>query len=896
MDFKWQCQANGPISDLPVQVDCNLDGLPELIAPVRAEAELHVFSRDGSPVSLIRRNAPIVSVIAAGINGPWAIEETSGRITIFTCPGNVESASLMLPGTPLPNGGIIFTDINQDGKPELLCARQNGIVTAFDIRLAPIWQYDSGLALQTHPVAAPAFSVSCAILLRSAGTLQAVSGGGRPLWQFTTQGAPQVTASVPPLVVQLAEERPSILFLQGNRLYALDIIKGREQWRADVPDGVGAPAVVDYSPVDGRRIVLATPDGKILILDSAGNLIREFSLPPDTYDPSPLISDVDDDEQWEILTAARSGAVVAVTFDGKEKQRLQMPGPPGLMSLRKNSAGPFFDLICTASKTLACINSKGFDGWMHPFGGDSRAGALAPLSRDALPLQEKSTRRAKLEDVIATRYYDKDPFALAVARVKLPQKARFVSILIKNSGTVVGGAYKRADKDGISVPFIYSSPGPLSVDVCIINATGGTIASSTNVPVRARTVKLIELPPLERLVGAIQGCAQAYLRDSSVAQPPRTGICVSAHIGGYCTPAAMAAARGQANVAGSAFEAILSSVEVTQAASPSASLARRLQLAALLGGASRVTDAQGLSRRENKFEFGIPYTPVALLTDADANSVAANPLFRYVFGSPGDLGLEQDILTAGPHGESFDIIRDLPAEGSHKYAVVWALGNQLIDRRRRHSLVDYVKQGGILVLHAQTAKQLSESFLGVQFTGRRKTAEQFQTPVANGSSPDEPFSYDEMECGANSQILAWTEEGDPVMSWRKTGKGLVVTIAISSDGDYSGNLPCIIPALLQILCDQFLPIQPPPEIQSFINRTQDGWVVGLLNNHGVIKGPFSPAVTDPREAREIVLKFQKSNPLQFDAILGDFAWDNFANGLATKIPPGEAAIVKLTMP
>jgi hypothetical protein len=511
---------------------------------------------------------------------------------------------------------------------------------------------------------------------------------------------------------------------------------------------------------------------------------------------------------------------------------------------------------------------------------------VSPLLKETLRLQEKSSRKAKIEDVLLKQYSEKDPFGLAVLHIKFPQKAKFLSVLVKNSGAVVGGALKPADKAGVSVSFIRGGPGPISVDVGVIDASGGTISSAINVPVRGRTVKLIELPALEDFTGAIRSSAQRYLGAATV-QGPASGGFVSVRIGGYCTSAAMAAARGKADSADAALEAVSSVADM-----PSASLARRLQLAAFLGGARRVLDNQGLVRADYE-ELGMPYTPIALFAD-DGADTRSNPLFKHVFGAPGELGLEQDVLTAGPYGEIFDVINEF--HPSSKYAVVWMTAKRDLARHERQALTDYVKQGGILVLHPYAARQLSSNLVGAEFTGRTKSAEQIETPVASSSTIQVPYSYQEMECGSNSQILAWTEMGDPVMSWRKAGKGIVIVMANETTSDYAGNLLPVVPSLLQILSEQLLPIQPPPDMQSFINRTRDGWIIGMINNHGVTKGPFSPATVDPREARDVVLKFQKSNPLHFDAMLGEFAWDNFSNGLVTTIPPGETAIVKLKMP
>jgi hypothetical protein len=55
-----------------------------------------------------------------------------------------------------------------------------------------------------------------------------------------------------------------------------------------------------------------------------------------------------------------------------------------------------------------------------------------------------------------------------------------------------------------------------------------------------------------------------------------------------------------------------------------------------------------------------------------------------------------------------------------------------------------------------------------------------------------------------------------------------------------------------------------------------------------------PASIDPKRAADCILQFKKGVPLRFLTYLGEFRWNNRANGLYTRLQPGEIAVVKAT--
>jgi hypothetical protein len=147
----------------------------------------------------------------------------------------------------------------------------------------------------------------------------------------------------------------------------------------------------------------------------------------------------------------------------------------------------------------------------------------------------------------------------------------------------------------------------------------------------------------------------------------------------------------------------------------------------------------------------------------------------------------------------------------------------------------------------------------------------------------------------SAEVLAWTDNGAPLLTWRKTGHGLVIVAATDSWLDERGQLLPLVPALMRAFADAFLPVQLLGDAQVFLNREPNGWVIALINNNGVAKVPTLPASIDPKRAADCILQFKKGVPLQFLTYLGEFRWNNRANGLYTRLQPGEIAVVKATL-
>jgi hypothetical protein len=306
---------------------------------------------------------------------------------------------------------------------------------------------------------------------------------------------------------------------------------------------------------------------------------------------------------------------------------------------------------------------------------------------------------------------------------------------------------------------------------------------------------------------------------------------------------------------------------------------------------------------------GVPYTPVAFVVDfhrcwqlgeenfgpwsPEASDRSIEAMFRHVYAYDGHCDFERGILTSSPYGDLFDVITDNAPRGVlGTYGVLWPLGNVVIGGAHQEAMVDYVKKGGILILDAFIAKVFASQFLGVAFGTDIGVATQIQTPLAALPPLAAPYLYRGMTVSRNTGVLAWTDTGAPLLTWRKSGKGLVLVAASEHWLDQRNQLLPLAPALLRAIADAFSPVQVSADVQVLINRDADGWILGLINNNGVSKVPTQPATADPKDMADCMIYFKKGVPLQFISRFGQFGWNNTANGLHTRLQPGELAVVK----
>lgn len=1013
----WHFDIPCAAPSLPLVADYNNDGALDVVVLSPQDACIRVLDAKGKPVQQIASlHHAVGSASSDGAPGHVAFEEMNGRLTALDY--RVQGVFMVETGAqPVPGYGPCIADLDGDAAPEVLCARPNGLLCALSPTLVPRWQFDAGSPLRPAVAVAPVFGdVAGVYVVAGDGSLCAIAGNGRPLWRFIPGSGIALHASQDgPLVVQFPYRRPMALFSGSEGwLHAVDAGNGSEQWRARVSDAeLGAPAIADVMPQSGLEILVATRKGEIVVLDEAGRELFRGALPKGTYVPRPLVADVDADGRAEVLVAAAdSWTIVVASLSGEPKQTLNLRGnaSEGCVLADLDEDGLLELLTATDCARVHCFETLAKSGWTHPRAGYACNGYVGPVSALPLPEVHVGRRGVRVDTVSIRDYIEKAPFASAFVTPRLYRGARHLVAVIRKEDRILGSTWKSITPEGTTVPFVHELPFYASLDVSLYR-NDDLIASSSGIPLRSATVKLVDIPSVETFLAELERMAkrrrQTMPPELPVVAgrsawhlcelPPEQYACLSrepfiseavpnawqmmdvpllpekeamAMIGGNncCAALAMALTRGAARQRGTvgppgtgAWGGSISDVfggartdlqflgdrprvewqPPNHAEGPdcghSASLQSRLLTVSHLAGATYVRHESGMRNgsifvqedqpgqfsispvglamrtwhelANSNVERGIPYAPFAFMLEdgrlwdptedlgcREPNSPperSAMAVFAHVFGCEGSRGLEQDCLTTGPYGDVFDVITEsaeLPFLA--KYGVVWTLGDITLREAQVRRLMRYVEKGGILVLDAPRAQLFPSSFTGVAFSGERAVATQVQTALGPTGPVYAPLRYRVMASSGRTETLAWTDAGYPLLTWRKFDEGLVIVGATDRWVDESGHLLPVVPVFLNTLADAFVPVQVSCDVQLLVNRTTQGWVVGLINNRGVTKSPTTPPVVDESQSADCLLYFKEGVPLRFVQRMGEFNWSNKANGLQTRIKPGEAAIVE----
>jgi hypothetical protein len=214
-------------------------------------------------------------------------------------------------------------------------------------------------------------------------------------------------------------------------------------------------------------------------------------------------------------------------------------------------------------------------------------------------------------------------------------------------------------------------------------------------------------------------------------------------------------------------------------------------------------------------------------------------------------------------------------------------------------LSNYVRSGGTVVLNSAQIRGLSTELLGVRLTG-----EQAEEHNARCLSPDEAaqnlsgqvFRHEKVEL-KGAQPLITTVSGDPLVTVNRVGKGTVVLAVVA---DLLGEDERITPFAAHLLAHVFAdatPIKVRGDVEYLINRTENGWVVTLFNNNGVLKPQQGLAQVD-RSAYASATISMKGTSMQkafdwFSERDVEVKSQNGQNEVTVTIAPGGVSIIEL---
>ena len=332
---------------------------------------------------------------------------------------------------------------------------------------------------------------------------------------------------------------------------------------------------------------------------------------------------------------------------------------------------------------------------------------------------------------------------------------------------------------------------------------------------------------------------------------------------------------------------------------------------------------------------GVPYTPIALLkpaydidtreakiTDNKPGLAMINafkvtiyrqypdeyirsriPNFQYEPVNKRDTmfnkaGFEMGLANTAPYGDIFDALTpDFPDKSTFRniipsYRVSILLGEYPNQQEMESILVNYVKNGGILVLNTrQITSGFPEDFTGIRLTG--------DTRMEDG------YRFDLIE-PVGAQITHRTSEGTALFTRNAYGKGEVIVTTpqfmvpdttewyVQSLDASSGKLQFpYVEQLLKLLCAEVNPVKVDGDIKFGLNKTPSGWWLYLFNNKGVMKMDGEPETLDPQRTANVKIDFHRIKVQSVKELRSEQEMAVQNNQMELEIGPGDFKILEL---
>ena len=315
----------------------------------------------------------------------------------------------------------------------------------------------------------------------------------------------------------------------------------------------------------------------------------------------------------------------------------------------------------------------------------------------------------------------------------------------------------------------------------------------------------------------------------------------------------------------------------------------------------RAQDFMGITEKHT--DIGIPYTPFAIMLDEFCGfngfpltqprtwnvldptlgdreiGLCLDALFpksMYLDFIPGvDVEQADRRLVSSPYGDSFDVLlSNVSSDVLNSYPVLICLGDQEFLDDTVDRLVNYAMSGGWLFLTYKHADQLGDKLHEIKKAGKVSLfgIEKEHKP----EKMDTSRWFTPAHWGASEETL----------KARKKGVGLL---------PYEIRFKESVLQIMSELSDRYLPIEVEGDIEYMINRTETGWIIGLVNNHGVTKERMTPVRLDPSKKQVVSIRLRKGNIRTANEWCLDQSLDISDNRVVVEIPAGEVRIVELLM-
>jgi len=328
-----------------------------------------------------------------------------------------------------------------------------------------------------------------------------------------------------------------------------------------------------------------------------------------------------------------------------------------------------------------------------------------------------------------------------------------------------------------------------------------------------------------------------------------------------------------------------------------------------------------------KHDRGVPFTPVALLFDQyhgytlTAYGATADKLFAIIPCKDGDYMVRAVVNTLYPWesvapgetfesqamppnpltGDIFDALSNTASLDTLKsYEVVFLIGDVEMDKAFAQHLAAYVKDGGTLVINTQQLRgSFAECLLGCRILEAQKRCRTFCSHMDESRFIEEkefPFRH---VVPTSAKVLVETADSGramPLVTQNQYGAGKVIltTPTYLYLPDSKNKMLKLFSHLIIHLARNVMPVWVEGDVEWLVNKNANGWVVTLINNHGVYKTPGRDEVIKPQERREVKIQVpQRTRIRSASEWLTGRTCSVEPEGVKVVVPAGDIRIVEL---
>lgn len=342
--------------------------------------------------------------------------------------------------------------------------------------------------------------------------------------------------------------------------------------------------------------------------------------------------------------------------------------------------------------------------------------------------------------------------------------------------------------------------------------------------------------------------------------------------------------------------------------------------------------AKGLAEikklRNKNLKRGVCYTPIAILTDyyhGLGNRSLVSMFWGYrwwnIKATKGDLMLEKCMFTLFPQlpfnakvegpgwslentpfGDVFDVILPNPPSGVIKsdvlsgYKILTVLGDLKIENKVKSLLMNFVKEGGTLFINSRHCSDLPPEFTGIELSGEIIKASICRNIYTGKSVKTHEFSFPKTKTLEKVSILYDDGKNNPLVTINDYGKGKVIAGLPPYLLDDKNQLLPLFASLMKEISRQALPVAVEGSVEYLENKTENGWLITLINNNGVYKKADQPPEIKPEEASTITMTYGKTPNKIIERLAGspvDWKMEKSECKIKVALPPGEVKVIEI---